>query len=210
MFHCPFCHGWEHRDQPLAVLGGVPNTVERALLLRGWTDRVTVIEPAADPDAADHRILAAAGIRTVQATIDRLVSCDRRLDAIVLSTGERLDVHGLLVAAPHAAPNGLAASLGVERTASGHVAVNGLGMTSVPGVWAAGDATSPLASVARAIADGSNCAMSMTRDMRRRDLRSPVADGVAVSVRMVVAWALGIRTETPGRTGVHSTVPTGE
>ena len=102
---------------------------------------------------------------TVQATIDRLVSCDRRLDAIVLSTGERLDVHGLLVAAPHAAPNGLAATLGVERTPSGHVAVNGLGMTSVPGVWAAGDATSPLASVARAIADGSNCAMSMTRDM---------------------------------------------
>ena len=107
--------------------------------------RVTVIEPAAEPDAADHRILEAAGIRTVQATIDRLVSCDRRLDAIVLSSGERLDVQGLLVAAPHAAPNGLATSLGVERTASGHVAVNGFGMTSVPGVWAAGDATSPLA-----------------------------------------------------------------
>ena len=37
LLHCPYCHGWEVRDQPLGVLGGVPGSVQHALLIRQWS-----------------------------------------------------------------------------------------------------------------------------------------------------------------------------
>ena len=43
MFHCPFCHGWEVRDRPLGVLDRGADGVHRALLLRAWSDDVTLL-----------------------------------------------------------------------------------------------------------------------------------------------------------------------
>jgi thioredoxin reductase len=43
VFHCPFCHGWEVRDQPLAALARGERAVHAALLLRGWTDDVVLL-----------------------------------------------------------------------------------------------------------------------------------------------------------------------
>ena len=43
VFHCPFCHGWEVRDEPLGVLDRGASGVQRALLLRAWSDDVTLL-----------------------------------------------------------------------------------------------------------------------------------------------------------------------
>ena len=43
VFHCPFCHGWEVRDQPLAVLARGEKAVDAALLLRGWSDDLVLL-----------------------------------------------------------------------------------------------------------------------------------------------------------------------
>lgn len=43
VFHCPFCHGWEMRDRPLAVLARGERAVHSALLLRNWTDDIVLL-----------------------------------------------------------------------------------------------------------------------------------------------------------------------
>ena len=40
LLHCPYCHGWEVRDQPLGVLGTHPGAVLHAQLVRQWSDDV--------------------------------------------------------------------------------------------------------------------------------------------------------------------------
>ena len=62
VFHCPFCHGWEVRDRDLAVLGADEMAVHRVLLLRSWSDSVTLLSDGGDlaPDAAER--LAGAGL----------------------------------------------------------------------------------------------------------------------------------------------------
>ena len=68
VFHCPFCHGWEVRDRPLGVLDNGANAVHRALLLRAWSDDVTVLTdgpPELDDDALAQ--LAAAGVSSTSA-----------------------------------------------------------------------------------------------------------------------------------------------
>ena len=63
VFHCPFCDGWEHRDRPLGVFDRGASAAHRALLLRSWSDDVTVFAdgPAElEPDEADE--LERAGV----------------------------------------------------------------------------------------------------------------------------------------------------
>ena len=45
VFHCPFCHGWEVRDQRVAVYAPAPIAARLSTLLKGWTDQVTVVDP---------------------------------------------------------------------------------------------------------------------------------------------------------------------
>ena len=99
VFHCPFCHGWEVRDQPLAVLARGEKAVHAALLLRGWSDDVVLLTdgPAGLDD--DHLLrLAAAGIPIDERPVAELVSRADELAAIVFADGSRLLRSGLLVA----------------------------------------------------------------------------------------------------------------
>ncbi|HEX2152747.1 MAG TPA: NAD(P)/FAD-dependent oxidoreductase, partial [Acidimicrobiia bacterium] len=163
VFHCPFCHGWEHRDQPLAVLGGPP---ERALLLRRWTDDLTLISNGATFTDEEREQLSGAGIRIVDGRIAAVAGPGRGLKSIVLTDGTTVDVTGLLVPAPHEIRRpSLLEGLGLDFTPTGHIATDGFGATSIDGIWAAGDLASPMSNVARAIAAGSDSAVAITRHL---------------------------------------------
>jgi thioredoxin reductase len=166
VFHCPFCHGWEHRDQPMAVLGGAPGTVDRTLLLRRWTERLTLVTAGTVLTGAERDRLAGAGVHIVDAGVASVDGPGRELRSVTLTDGTVLDVRGLLVPAPHQhrAP-ALLDGLGLATTETGHLVIDALGATSVAGIWAAGDLTGPLANVARAIAEGSMCGIAVTRDL---------------------------------------------
>jgi thioredoxin reductase len=166
VFHCPFCHGWEHRDQPLAVLGGAPMTVERTLLLRRWTDDLTFITAGTDLTDRERELLEAAGVRIVNGHIAALAGPGRHLASIVMTDGATITAAGLLVTAPHQHRDpAILDGLGLATTPTGHLVTDPFGMTSVPGIWAAGDIDSPIANVARAIAEGANCAFAITHHL---------------------------------------------
>ncbi len=156
VFHCPFCHGWEHRDEPLGVLSTVTHG---ALLLRMWTDDVTLLTngEALDPEEAEK--LDAAGIPIDAHPISHLEGPGDALSAVVFEDGERRALSGLLarVALHQRAP--LAAQLGAQFAEPGMVAADALVVdaqyrTTVPGLFAAGDASAQMQSVALAISSG--------------------------------------------------------
>jgi thioredoxin reductase len=158
VFHCPFCHGWEVRGQPLAALGEGPHAVMQAQLLRGWSDDVVLLT---DPDALtteDRAALAAAGVPVDGREVSALRARDGRLDAVRFADGSELPRGGLLIRTPLEPRSRLLDELELERTDAGTVAVDAWGRTSVPRVWAAGDVAEPAPSVAVAIAGGSRAA----------------------------------------------------
>ena len=67
VIHCPYCHGWEVRDQPIVVLATGPMAGHQALLFRQLADRVTVVLHGAEIDAEERRLLLARGIRLAAA-----------------------------------------------------------------------------------------------------------------------------------------------
>jgi thioredoxin reductase len=149
VFHCPFCHGWEVRDEPLAVLASGDLAVQKALLLRGWSDDVVLLTDGPSDLAADDRArLAAAGIAIDERPVAELVASNGELAEIAFAGGGRIARRGLLVVAPLHHRSGLAEQLG-----------------TAPGVFAAGDVSAEMPSVAGAIAAGSQAAAAVVHSL---------------------------------------------
>ena len=155
--HCPYCHGWEMRDQPLAVLASGEVAQHMAPLLRGWSNDVALLTHGQDlPDeiAAD---LAERGIPIYRETIHRIEGEGRDLERIVFETGQTLERRGLFVAARQRQVP-LVQTSGVRLGEDGYVAVDAFGATSLPMAWAAGDLTSRYQQVVEAAAQGARSA----------------------------------------------------
>ena len=163
VFHCPFCHGWEVRGQPLGVLGRTPAAVHRASLLTAWSDDVTFFSGEMELASDAGEQLVAAGIRVEHRGLQELRGPGHELESVVLDDGSERPLGGLLVEATMRQRSDLAMQLGAELAEPGPmvqdgVAVDGVFRTSVPGLWAAGDASTTMPSVAGAIASGSTAA----------------------------------------------------
>jgi thioredoxin reductase len=183
VFHCPFCDGWEWRDQPLAVLARGEKAIHSALLLRGWTDDLVLLtDGPADLSDGDRGRLAEARVKIDERPVAELISCDAELEAVQFSDGGRLEFRGLLAATTLHQRSRLAEELGAEpgeATPFGEapVQVDGLCRTSTPGVFAAGDVSTQLPpSVASALAAGSLAAMSVVQSLLADECGLPVPD----------------------------------
>lgn len=163
VFHCPFCHGWEVRERPLAVLGGGPGGVHRALLLTAWSDDVTLL--AGDLSDEERARVEAAGVTVDAREVVALRGERRELDAVVLADGTELPCGGLLVAVTLHQRSPLLARLGAELAEPTPLTAEAPAVTafatSVPGLYAAGDVTGQFPSVANAIASGSGAAAAI-------------------------------------------------
>ncbi len=159
LLHCPYCHGWEVRDQAIGVLG----SVEHAHLLRQWSDDVILFTHTSAVAAGERATLDARGIAVVEGAVERLVVVDDRLRAVVLADGRSVARDALFIRpALRAHADGPAAALGCELLAGGLVCVDADGRTSVHGVWAAGNAANPRAQVITAAGEGSAVAIAIT------------------------------------------------
>lgn len=169
--HCPYCHGWEVRDQPIGVLGTGPGSVEHAHLLRQWSGDLIFFAHTFAVTAGERATLDARGIRVVEGPVARLSIVDDRLDGVQLSDGRTIARTAVFIRpALHPRHGGFVASLGCEVDAGGFVRVDPKGRTSVPGVWAAGNAGNPRAQVITAAGEGSAAAIDINTDLVEADV----------------------------------------
>jgi thioredoxin reductase len=160
VFHCAFCDGWEVRDRPLAFHGSGPAAVRSALVLASWSNDVVLCTDGAPDPGGD--VLAAAGVRVRTEPIARLAGHNGSLEQIEFTDGAPERREALFVNTRRDQPNGLAAALGCELTEAGTIVTDADGRTTVPGVFAAGDAaTAHSRSVANAIGTGSRVAYAV-------------------------------------------------
>ena len=177
LLHCPYCHGWEVRDQPLGVLGTHPMSVLHAQLVRQWSDDVAYFVHTNDLTPAEQTQLQARGIRIVRGEVARLVIDDGRLTGVELTDGQVIERTAVFVRPgnlPHA--DGLLAGLGCELDQAGFVTVDHTGATSTAGVWAAGNVSDPRAQVITAAGAGSAAAIAINADLIQDDVERAVHD----------------------------------
>ncbi|MCT9076130.1 NAD(P)/FAD-dependent oxidoreductase [Streptomyces fulvoviolaceus] len=186
VLHCPYCHGWEVRDRAFGVLATTPMSVHQALIVSQWSKDVTFfLHTVAEADLSDddRRRLSAAGVRVVPGEVEGLVIEDDRLTGVRLaggtpSGGGTTYDREVLFVAPRAVPqNELLEQLGAElrETPFGaYPVLDETGQTTVPGVWAAGNAAGFAEQVINAAGAGYRAAATINGELLMTDLDAAV------------------------------------
>lgn len=144
IFSCAACDAWELQDRALALIGETADLAARARLLARWTDRLTVFTNGADVvDTVEEAELAASGIVVERRPIDDLEGERGTVSAVRLVDGTRIEIDGGFIRPQWSPALDFLSGLDIDRDADGTLVVDRSGRTSVPGVYAAGDAASP-------------------------------------------------------------------
>jgi len=180
VLHCPYCHGWEVRDQAIGVLGG-PMAVHQALLFRQLTSDLTLfVHTAPRPSEAECEQLIARGVSIVEGEVERLEITDDQLTGVRLQTGRVIPRRALVVGPYVSARTDLLTGLGVEVVThpmgiADFVEADATGLTAVAGVWVAGNVADPMATVIAAAAGGVQAAARINADLVFEEAERAVA-----------------------------------
>lgn len=175
VLHCPYCHGYEVRDQPIGVLATGPMAVHQTLLVRQWSADVTLFAQDQEISPDDRERLTASGINIVEGQVKGVVTGeDGRLRGVEMADGPVVERAALFVQSTMIPNDGLLTALGCAREDDGRVRADERGRTSVPGVSAAGNVVNLHAQVIIAAAEGSAAAMALNGDLVEEDVRRAV------------------------------------
>ncbi|MEU1303857.1 NAD(P)/FAD-dependent oxidoreductase [Streptomyces shenzhenensis] len=180
VLHCPYCHGWEVRDRAFGVLATSPMSVHQALMVTQWSADVTLfLHQVAEDELSDDELrrLAAARVRVVPGEVAGLAVAQDRLTGVRLAD-RTVHEREVLFVAPRAVPQtDLLVRLGAEmrETPFGTFpAVDERGLTSVPGLWAAGNASGFAEQVVNAASRGYRAGAAINGELLFADLDAAV------------------------------------
>lgn len=171
VFHCPYCDGWELRDQPIAIYGKEDRGAGLALELTGWSkDLIVCSDGPATISVAERKQLDQLNIPLREERISRLEGTDGQLERIVFASGEHILRRGMFFNTGQDQHCDLAASLGCDFTDRGAVRTGEYEMTNVPGLFVAGDASRAVQLVIVAAAEGAEAAFAINKALIKDDL----------------------------------------
>ena len=172
VLHCPYCHGWEVRDQPLAVYARGAAALHITFLLTQLSrDIVLCTDGPADLAEADRDRLVAHGIQLRESKLLSLEGEGDTLERLVFADGEVLERYALFVTPTQRQRSPLAAQLGCDFTEAGMVRVDETRRSSVPGLYVVGDAVRQ-AFLILAAADGALAGASLNLELVQEDTRA--------------------------------------
>ena len=181
VLHCPYCHGWEVRDQPIGVLASGPRATHQALLFRQWSDDVTLfLHTAPRPTEEEAEKLAARGIAVVEGEVASLEVVEDQLVGVRMGGGEVVARRVVAVMPRFVARAKMLAGLGLEATVhplgvGEHVEADATGLTTVRGVWVAGNVADLMANVVGAAEAGARAGAAINADLVAEDTQHAVA-----------------------------------
>ncbi len=173
--HCPACEGYTARGQTVIVLGSGAQLPEYAAELLDWADTVRIInDPTVDGVTDDQRAtLASHEIDVVDGVAESLVGAPGALSGVRLAGGNLVKGGTVFFSYGHHPVHDLAQQLGCELDHEGRIIVNDFQLTSVDGVYAAGDITAGLQLIPVAIGTGTVAGIACATSVRGHPTDSP-------------------------------------
>ncbi len=164
---CMECDGYEYADRPLALIGETDDLTERALLMSQWSrDLIVFTNGVGTVSESDEARLAGLGIRVDRREMTDVAGDRSGVTGVTLADGETVPRSGVFIRPQYEAVLDFVEPLGLHRDDHGLVAVDGLGRTSVPGVYAIGDVTPPgPQQLIVAAGSGARVAATVNRDL---------------------------------------------
>ncbi|HJT70823.1 MAG TPA: NAD(P)/FAD-dependent oxidoreductase [Terriglobales bacterium] len=171
VFHCPYCDGWEVRNQPLAIYGRGQHGKGLALELTAWSrDLVLCTDGPAELRSVDREHLARNDIQVREERIQRLEGTNGLLEGVRFVSREVFPRRAMFFSTGEHQRSDLARKLGCEFTAKGAVNTGVYETTNVPGLYVAGDASRLVQLTIVAAAEGAEAAFAINTQLLKEDL----------------------------------------
>jgi thioredoxin reductase len=172
VFHCPYCDGWELRDQPIAIYGKGSRGAGLSLELTAWSrDLVLCTDGPSEIETDDRDRLERNGIVVREERVLALEGRDGMLERITFASGPPLARKALFFTTGQFQRSALAIGLGCEFNEKGTVRTGKYESTHLPGLFVAGDASRAVQWVIVAAAEGAEAAFAINTDLIKEDLQ---------------------------------------
>ncbi|REE05624.1 NAD(P)/FAD-dependent oxidoreductase [Marinoscillum furvescens] len=166
IIHCPYCHGYEVRNQQTGLLANGKKALHLSSLIKNLTSKLTIFTNG--PQEFDHKelaLLAKHQIPVIEAPITEVIHEHGNLQKLKLADGSSNALDSLYASIPFEQHSDIAAQLGCQHNEQGFIQVNEMQQTTVEGVYACGDNCYPLRSVANAVAAGNKAGAALNMEM---------------------------------------------
>lgn len=164
--HCPYCHGYEYHGRKTAVLGNGETAMHYALLVSNLTKELTILSNG-KPDFSPEQMekLNRHHIEVVDLEVDEILHRGGYLHGVVFRDGSKATFDALYLRPPFMQHTDLAGQLGCELDEPGYIRVDAMQKTTVEGMFACGDNSSMMRSVAMAVATGNMAGAAINREL---------------------------------------------
>ncbi len=166
VIHCPYCHGYEVRNEKTGILGNGEYGFDFSTLISNWTKDLTLftngISTLTEEQAAK---IKSNHIQIIQTEIEKLKHTNGHLQEIIFKDGTTFPLKALYARSPFEQHCTIPATLGCELNDEGYIKVDHSQKTSIQGVFACGDSTSRIRTVANAVAMGTTAGMMANKEL---------------------------------------------
>ncbi len=157
VLHCPYCHGYEVRDRPIAVIANHPAAAHQGVMLPDWGPTTYFTQGVFEPTPEEAAQLIARGVTIERTPVVELLGEGQATRALRLADGREVVAEAVFTAPKTRVTSPLAEQLGcafAEGMTGLHIQVDAMQQTTVANVFAAGDAAQPMHNATLASAAG--------------------------------------------------------
>lgn len=166
VIHCPYCHGYEVRGQKTGILANGDTAFELATLISNWTNDLAIytngLSSLTEQQAAK---LKKHKINIVETGIDRLQHKSGYIQNIIFQNGKKASLKALYARPAFIQHSIIPQSLGCELTPEGYIKVDAAQRTTIDGLYACGDNTSRMRTVANAVSMGTTTGLMLNKEL---------------------------------------------
>lgn len=166
VIHCPYCHGYEVHHEKTGVLANGDLAFEYVKLISNWTQDLTLFTNGRSTLTAEQtEKIGSHNIQIVEKEIDHFEQQDGRIRQLVFKDQSVFPLKAIYHKPAFEQHCDIPVALGCELTEQGLLKVDAFQKTNVPGIYACGDNTIAMRSVANAVAAGSFAGAALNREL---------------------------------------------
>ena len=166
VLHCPYCHGYEVRQEKTGILGNGAFAFDLTRLISNWTNDLTVFTNGASTFTTEQKEqLEKHHIEIVETVVEKLEHSKGYIQNIIFDDGSKYSIKALYAPVPFEQHCTIPVLLGCRLTEEGYIKVDSFMETTIPGIYACGDNATAMRTVANAVAMGTTAGMIASKKM---------------------------------------------
>lgn len=166
VIHCPYCHGYEFKDQVTGIMANGDTAFEMAMMIRNWTKQLSVFTNGkSELTELQAGQLASLNINVIETPLQQIEHKNGYMNGIVFADGSSHRLNAIYARPSFVQHCEIPEEMGCEINTSGYIQVDDFQKTTVPGVFAAGDNTSRFRAVSAAVAAGSKAGALINHEL---------------------------------------------